>query len=78
MLAAALRGAAALVRRTVARWKQRQLERATYETLQGLDTRTLRDLGFHRSELMSVAAEVAGTAEFTRARLLQEPNGRHV
>jgi hypothetical protein len=29
----------------------------------------LRDLGLHRSELLSVAAEVGGYADATRARL---------
>ena len=56
-------------RRMITRWKHRQHARATYAALRGLDSRILRDLGFHRSELMSVAAEVAGVADSTRARL---------
>lgn len=58
-----------LVRRTVARLKRQQHARATYLALRALDTRTLRDLGFHRSELMSIAVEVAGDADATRVRL---------
>lgn len=57
------------VRRMVARWKRQQQARATYIALRALDGHILRDLGFHRSELMSVAAEVAGVADSTRARL---------
>ena len=57
------------VRPIVARWKRQQHARATYLALRALDSHTLRDLGFHRSELMSVAAEVAGRAETTRVRL---------
>ena len=56
-------------RRMVARWKHRQHVSATYAALRALDPRILRDLGFHHSELMSVAAEVAGVAESTHARL---------
>lgn len=58
------------VRRTVARWKRQQQARATYLALRALDARTLRDLGFDRSEILSVAAEVAGDADSTRARLV--------
>jgi hypothetical protein len=33
----------------------------------------LRDLGFHRSEIMSVAAEAVEDAERTRVRTLRMP-----
>jgi hypothetical protein len=38
--------------------------------LRSLDDHTLRDLGFDRSELTSVAAEVTGDAVHTRIRAL--------
>jgi uncharacterized protein YjiS (DUF1127 family) len=57
------------MRGIVAAWQRQQQARATYRALRMLDPRTLRDLGFHRSELMSVAAEVAGCANSTRVRL---------
>ena len=67
---ATVRAAGDVVRRMAIRWKHEQRARATYAALRSLDACVLRDLGFHRSELMSVAAEVAGMAESTRARLL--------
>ena len=60
-----------VVRRMVLRTKLRQRAYATYRALNALDTSTLRDLGFHRSELMSVAAEMSGAAETTRGRLIE-------
>jgi uncharacterized protein YjiS (DUF1127 family) len=69
IIKATVRAAAAVVRRLASRWKHQQRARATYAALRSLDARTLRDLGFHRSELMSVAAEFAGMADSTRARL---------
>ena len=69
VIAASLQAVADFGRRVVADFRRRQQARATYLALRTLDARILRDLGFHRSELMSVAAEVAGNADFTRVRL---------
>jgi uncharacterized protein YjiS (DUF1127 family) len=66
---AMLQAVGGFVRQMVTRWNRRQRARATYLALRDLDSRILRDLGFHRSELMSVAAEAAGIANYTRARL---------
>ena len=66
LLAAALAAGTSLAQRLLARWHRAQLQRDTYRTLNELDNRTLRDLGFDRSEILSVAAEIAGTAESTR------------
>ena len=63
---ATLQAAGDFGRRIVAEWKRRRCARATYAALHALDPRILRDLGFHRSELLSVAAEVAGVANSTR------------
>ena len=53
-------------RRLIARWlRQRQAARMSAE-LRRLDARTLRDLGFDRSEIDSVVAEITGDAECTR------------
>ena len=69
----------AVASRARARYRQRQQARATYEALRQLDDRTLRDLGFDRSELRSVVAEVTGAAERTRVRAiaLAETPDRH-
>jgi len=66
ILRKAFRAAGGFARRAITQWKHRQYARATYAALQGLDARVLRDLGFHRSELMSIAAEMAGAADSTR------------
>jgi uncharacterized protein YjiS (DUF1127 family) len=57
------------VQPVITRWRQKQQARAAYRTLQALDTRTLRDLGFDRSELMSVATELATGGSSTRVRI---------
>ena len=44
-------------------WQRRQVAHATREALHGLDGRALRDIGLDRSEIGSVAAELAGLAE---------------
>jgi uncharacterized protein YjiS (DUF1127 family) len=66
---AALQAVGDFVRQMITRWKRQQQARATYLALRGLDSHILRDLGFHRSELLSVAAEAVGHADSTRARL---------
>ena len=68
LAAAAVQGAAAIARRVYARLRQRRKARATYDSLQQLGDRELRDLGLDRSELASIAAEVTGEAESTRVR----------
>jgi len=62
---------AAAARRYVDAWRQRRLARATYMSLRGLDARTLRDVGLDRSEMGSVAAEIAGEADRTRMQALR-------
>jgi uncharacterized protein YjiS (DUF1127 family) len=52
------------------RHEQWREARATYESLRHLDDRALRDLGFDRLEISSVAAEVSGRAERTRSLAL--------
>jgi uncharacterized protein YjiS (DUF1127 family) len=46
-------------RQALADWRRYRDAQATYLTLRELDSHTLRDLGFHRSELRSVALDVA-------------------
>jgi uncharacterized protein YjiS (DUF1127 family) len=66
LIATAVRKIGGVVLRTYARYRQFRDARATYLALQELDDRTLRDLGFAREEIRSVAAEMAGEAEYTR------------
>lgn len=56
------------VRRFVARWRRHRRAAEMSAALHALDARTLRDLGFHRSEIDSVVAEINGDAESTRRR----------
>jgi Domain of unknown function (DUF1127) len=49
--------------------RRRRQARANYLALFDLDAWTLRDLGLHRSELLSVVSEQSGTAEATRTRV---------
>lgn len=63
-----LRLISAVVRHRYIGWRRSRGARATYASLQELDEYTLRDLGFARSEILSVAAEIAGAAEATRLR----------
>ena len=50
-------------------WAQARRERAIRQALAHLDAATLRDLGVHRSEGGSIAAEWVGRVELTRRRL---------
>ena len=49
-----------------ARYQRNRQRMAQQRILVGLDDRMLRDLGFDRSEIGSVAAEIVGAAERTR------------
>ena len=75
IIVAVIQEAAAIVRRAQARRRQRRQARDIYDALRQLDDRTLRDLGFDRSEIMSVAAEVTGKAEYSRVRTIQASHG---
>lgn len=70
MVASALKSVRAIVRLAYRRYQHYRQKSAVYDTLSQLDDRTLRDLGFDRSEIRSVAAEWAGEAEATRMRVL--------
>jgi uncharacterized protein YjiS (DUF1127 family) len=61
---------AALVRATVEAWRERRRLAATRTELEQLDAATLRDLGMHRSEVGSVAAELHGFAVASRRQSL--------
>jgi uncharacterized protein YjiS (DUF1127 family) len=60
-------------RGVVERYQRRRQSRSIYHALRALDDRTLRDLGFHRCEIGSVAAEAAGEAELTRMHVRRVP-----
>ncbi len=66
-----LRTVGAVARRMYANWQRQRFARATNTALRELDPRMLRDLGFDRSEISSVAAEAAGQIDSTRARFAQ-------
>jgi RimJ/RimL family protein N-acetyltransferase len=65
-----------IVSRARARWRRQQHANSTRAALAGLDDHTLRDLGLHRSEIGSLAAEVAG--ETARERVLSTLDSRDV
>ena len=66
----------AFARQAYVRYRQRREASALRDTLRQLDDRMLRDLGFDRDEISSVAAEFTGQAESTRLRVLLSPNPR--
>jgi uncharacterized protein YjiS (DUF1127 family) len=75
IIIAAIKAVEAFARGALARHKQLRQARVAYDALHQLDDRTLRDLGFDRSEIMSLVAEVTGEAECTRVRALQTSHG---
>ena len=69
---AALRDTSSIARHAFARYRKRRQMQASHAVLRRLDDHILRDLGFHRSEIMPVTAEIAGEAEHTRMRCWHE------
>ena len=67
-IASAARACVVLLGNALARYRRNREARRTYDALRQLDDRMLRDLGLDRSEMTSVAAEVAGHAEYARVR----------
>ena len=59
---------AAGARAMLASYRRRREARVMRQGLHELDDRTLRDIGFTRSEIGSVVAEATGDAEWTRLR----------
>ena len=68
LIAAALAKVAASVREARAAFRRGREARVMRKGLHDLDDRTLRDIGFTRSEIESVIAEATGGAEWTRLR----------
>ena len=71
MIAATYDAVREMARRANERRRQRRHARITYDTLSHLDDHTLRDLGFDRLEISSLAAEASGRVESTRIRTLR-------
>jgi uncharacterized protein YjiS (DUF1127 family) len=72
---AAMWAAVAITRRAYARHRKSREAWAVQDALRELDDRTLRDLGFDRREIRSVAAEMTGEAEHARIRALWTSHG---
>ena len=71
ILATLIAAVSAAAHRLYASWSRARSARATYRALRELDTRTLHDLGLDRSEMRSVAAEIAGESDRTRVQALR-------
>ena len=63
----AIAGLVAAMHEALAAWRRHRAARVTEVALHELDDRALRDLGLDPSEIRSVAGEVAGLADRTRA-----------
>jgi uncharacterized protein YjiS (DUF1127 family) len=74
----ALQAVADLLRQGCAAWRRQSEARRAHLALRELDARSLRDLGFDRSELGSLVAEIDGQAGPTRVRVLQAFHGLRV
>jgi uncharacterized protein YjiS (DUF1127 family) len=59
-----------LGRRWVSAWKRQRAQNDTMHALRALDARTLRDIGLDPSEVRSVAMELTGATDATRAHAL--------
>jgi len=70
ILLSALEALVAASARTYRSYRQWRRAAAVYDALRRLDDHTLRDLGFDRSEIRSVAAELSGEAQATRLQVL--------
>ena len=69
------RAVAGVAAEAIAGWRRYRRARSVREALAGLDDRMLRDLGFHRDEIGSVAAEYSGATERTRLQVLRSTTG---
>ncbi|MBL0918174.1 MAG: DUF1127 domain-containing protein [Hydrogenophaga sp.] len=67
--ASAIAGVASALRRTAERQANRFLAERTVQALGWVDDRTLRDIGLTRSEISSIAGEIAGDVEVSRERV---------
>ena len=62
------------LRHALAQWRRLRDAHRMARSLAELDDRTLRDLGLHRSEISSMAAEVSGFARIDRTHALLSLN----
>jgi len=77
LAAQALSRTAVALQRRAQQWSAARQRRLTERALSALDAGTLRDIGFTRSEISSVAAEAAGEIEASR-HLIWRANSQHI